>query len=314
MTPVATATNKPTQKTNGRRFFSIKRLQHCLLSLDLGVVDLGGTAETTGASGGNQTDLLTVRGISADGRRVTNVLMVTTSVGMVDRVHRHTTNVRPAVSLGLVLVERVTGLQHRLVDTATSGNDADHSASAGRDRLLGTGRQTDASLALIRVVRDDGGVVSGRARERAAVANLRLNVADDSTLGHRSDGEHIANVQGSLLAAVHELTGVHALSGDEHLAVDLVLVGITEINTGEGSATAGVVDDFFDNTLDVSVSLSEVDAAVLGSTLSVVGVRLEDATGTLSLCCKEHTSTSIAKHRKDPKFWIIYIAIRSNSH
>ena len=73
----------------------------------------------------NKTDFLTGDGRAGDGGRLTDMLVVTTTVGMVDGVHRHTTSTRPAVALSLELVERTAGLEQRLVDTATAGDDAD---------------------------------------------------------------------------------------------------------------------------------------------------------------------------------------------
>jgi len=70
------------------------------------------------------TYLSTRAGSSLDSRSFTNVLVVTTSVGMFNGVHSHTTNLGPAVTLRLVLVISSACLQHGLVDTTTTGNDA----------------------------------------------------------------------------------------------------------------------------------------------------------------------------------------------
>jgi hypothetical protein len=53
------------------------------------------TADTTSAAGGNQTDLATRGTVAVLCRRVTNVLMVTTTVRVLDGVHGHTTNLGP---------------------------------------------------------------------------------------------------------------------------------------------------------------------------------------------------------------------------
>ena len=60
-------------------------------------------------------------------------------------------------------------------------------------------------------------------------------------------------------------------------------VRIAEDNLGEGSTTAGVVDDFLHDTADVAVTFSEIKGAELGSTLTANGVSLEDRTTTFSL-------------------------------
>ena len=59
-------------------------------------LDLGGTLEATSAAGGDETDLLAGGAVATHGRGVTNVLMVTTTMGMLHRVHGHTTNLRAA--------------------------------------------------------------------------------------------------------------------------------------------------------------------------------------------------------------------------
>lgn len=59
----------------------------CLLWLDD-----GGTTQTTGTAGSNKTDLLAWWGIAGHSGGVTNVLVVTTTVRMLHRVHGHTTH------------------------------------------------------------------------------------------------------------------------------------------------------------------------------------------------------------------------------
>ena len=59
------------------------------------------TSDSSGPSGGDETDLLTGGGTSLDGRSLSDVLMVTTTVGMLDGVHGHTSDLGPAVPLHL---------------------------------------------------------------------------------------------------------------------------------------------------------------------------------------------------------------------
>ena len=49
-----------------------------------------------------------------------------------------------------------------------------------------------------------------------------LDVADDGSLGHLSNGLNVANAQRCLLTGVDELTAVHALSSDEQRLLVLV--------------------------------------------------------------------------------------------
>jgi hypothetical protein len=52
----------------------------------------------------------------------------------------------------------------------------------------------------------------------------------------------------TLLAAVHELAGVHAFASDEQLLDQLVPVGIAERHEGERSTAARIVHDFLKST------------------------------------------------------------------
>lgn len=143
------------------------------------------------------------------------------------------------VTLGLVFMECTASLEQRLVDTATTGDDPDGRARTTSNGLLRTAGQTDAGLVLLGRVTNDGRVVARRARERTAVTDLLLDVADDGTFWARRDGEDVADGEGRLLAAVDECAGVHALGRDEGLLAELVAVGIAEDDAGEGSTAAG---------------------------------------------------------------------------
>lgn len=95
------------------------------------------TTNTTSSAGSNKTDLLTGAGISSDSGGLTNVLMVTTTVRMLNGIHGNTTHLRPRVPLCLVLVVSTASLQDGLVNTATTCNDAHHGSVMRLDHLLG---------------------------------------------------------------------------------------------------------------------------------------------------------------------------------
>ena len=211
------------------------------------------------------------------------MLMVTSSVRMLDGVHSHTTHLRPAVPLGLVLVVRASGLQHGLVDPTSAGDDANHGPVGRRDDLLGAGRQLNPGALGVGVVGDDGGVVAGCSGQLASVSGLLFEVRDDGSLGHHTDGHDVADGQLSLLAAVDELTGVHSLAGDHQFLPDLVPVGVSEVDDGQRSTATGIVNDVPNDALDVAIPLAVVDRPQPGRALAMLGVRLEDGTGALSL-------------------------------
>ena len=78
---------------------------------------LDATTQTTSAAGGDETDLLTGRATAANSGGVANVLMVATTVGVINGVHSDTTNLGPLVALVLYLWQAwpamETGLSRR---------------------------------------------------------------------------------------------------------------------------------------------------------------------------------------------------------
>lgn len=141
-------------------YFVVQQITIHLNSLLLGELDWLSSTNSSGTTGSDKTDLLSGTGISSDSRWMSNVLVVTSSVWMFDRVHSNSSDAWPAVSLGLVLVVRSSGLEEWLVGTSSSGNKSDHGAVGGLDDLLGSRWKTDTSLLGVRVVGNDGGVVS----------------------------------------------------------------------------------------------------------------------------------------------------------
>lgn len=67
-------------------------------SLLLDLEFLSTSSDETGSSGGHQTSLLTAGSVSGDGRGVTDVLLVTTTMRMVNGVHGNTSNSGPGAS------------------------------------------------------------------------------------------------------------------------------------------------------------------------------------------------------------------------
>jgi hypothetical protein len=253
------------------------------------ILRLLGTTQQTRPSRSNETSLLTLGGVPRDGRGLTDMLVVTTTVRVIDGVHGNTTSLGPAVALDSELVLGTRSLQERLVGTATTGNNADHATGAGVDDLLGTGGELDAGLALVGVVADDGDVVAGGTAQGAAVTDLLLDVGDDGTLGHGAQGQDVADGQGSLLSGVDELASVHAFVGNEGLGHLLESVGVAEDDLGEGSTATSVVDDVADDTTEVSVALGIVEVAELGRGLVQARVGSEDGSTTLALVANNST-------------------------
>jgi len=77
-------------------------------------------------------------------RGVTDVLVVTTAVRMLDRVLGDTPDARPVVSLRLGLVPGVDSLEERLVLPLAAGANADHGSADALDGLPLAGRELDS--------------------------------------------------------------------------------------------------------------------------------------------------------------------------
>jgi len=259
-----------------------KKLQEHLLVLVT-------TSQDTGTTGGNETDLLTRRGVTSGGGRVTDVLMVTTTVGMLNRVHRHTSNLRPAVSLHTVLVERGTGLQHRLIDTTTAGNDADNGTGTGVDTLTSSGRQLDHGLLSIFGVTDDNAGRTGGTGDSATIGEFVFDHGDDGSLRALSNRKDVSDGQLGGFTTVDELPGVGSFDCNHQLLINLVSVRIAEVHSGQRCATSRVVDDLLDETLDIAVTFGVVEATELGGSLTMLGLSGEDASSTLSLTADDTT-------------------------
>jgi len=132
-------------------------------------------------------------------------------------------------------------------------------------------------------VTDDDGGGAGGTGETATVTELGLNVGDNGTLGHHIDGEDVADTQGGLGATVEELAGVHAFDSNEILNVLLEFVAISEHDLGKGSTTARIMHDVLHDTLDVSLTLSEIEFSECRGCDSLAGVSLENGAATAPL-------------------------------
>lgn len=194
------------------------------------LISLGrlGATKSTRTSRRNETNLGTSRQVTAHSGSVTNVLVVTTTVRVLNRVHSHTTNLRPAVALDLVLVVARTSLKHRLVAATTTRNLTHSRTAARRNGLLGARRKLDTGEARVEVVGDQNAVFTRRLGEGTAVTELGLDVADNGTFRHGVQRQNVTDGQSSLLTGVHELTSVRTFGGDEELLLVAVLLGVTE--------------------------------------------------------------------------------------
>jgi len=230
------------------------------------------TTEQTSSSGSNETGLLTLSRVSGDRRSLADMLMVTTTVRMVHRVHGNTTSLGPRVALDSELMLSTRCLQHRLVCSSTTCNNTDHTTSRAENDFLRTAGELDSSLALVRVVSNHSDIVARSSSQSASVTSLFLHVRNHSSFGDLAQRKDVSDGQGRVLASIDELSGEHPFVRNEKFGLVLVLVWRAEGDLGQGRTTTWVVDDLLDYATNIAMLFRVVELPKLGSTLSQSGV------------------------------------------
>merc|ERR1719162_2578011 len=86
------------------------------------------------------------------------MLVVTSSVRVLDWIHGTTSHLWPAVPFYTVLMEVIASLEHWLIHAASASDDAHNCTARGRDALASARWQANTSLAaVIRVAHDHAG-------------------------------------------------------------------------------------------------------------------------------------------------------------
>jgi len=183
------------------------------------------------------------------------VLVVTTTMRMLNGVHGDSSNNGPVLSLGFGGVVSISGLEDWLIASLSSSNDSDHGSAVGRDGLSASGRKSNSSLLTVLSVSNDGGGSSGGSGELSSVSGLSFKVGDDGSLRHGRNGEDVSHSERSSLSSVDELTSVHTLNSDEILGSLLVSVWVSESDLSEGSTSTRVMNDLLHGTSDIAFSL-----------------------------------------------------------
>jgi hypothetical protein len=186
------------------------------------------------------------------------VLLVTTTVRVINRVHGNTTHLGPLVSLDAVLVECTTSFQDRLIGSSTTGNQTDHGTAVAADSLLATRWKSDTSDVLISILGNNESIVTRSTSHNTIVTNLGLNVADNGTFRDLVQRKDISDGQLSLLSGKDELTGVKTLRSANKGVDSLESVGILELDGSDRGTSSRVVVDVLYNTLGIAVSFGKV--------------------------------------------------------
>jgi len=221
------------------------------------------------------------------------MLMITSTVGMFNGVHAHTTDLGPAVTFHLVLVVSTSSFQQGFVDTTSACNDTHTGPVERRDHFLDTTGQFDTSDIGILVMGHNGRITTRCTGQLSTVTTLLFDVADDCSLGHDSNWKDVSDLEGSLLATVHELSGVHAFGGDEEFLPQLELIRISEDDDSKWSTSARIMDDLLHDSFDVTITFSVIQRSQLCWPLSKLLVSSEDTSRTFTLS-SDHSSHVVA--------------------
>lgn len=153
------------------------------------------TSDETGSSSGDQTNLLTSGLVTSNGRWMTDMLMVTTTMGMLNGVHGNTSNSWPVVSLSLCLEPCSVGLEQWLLGSLSTGDETDHGSAATDDGLSGTGWKLDSGLLTVIGVTDDDGGSTGGSGETSSVTELGLAVGHNRSFWQLANWDNISDSQ-----------------------------------------------------------------------------------------------------------------------
>ncbi len=226
------------------------------------ILDCLGTSDETSSSGGDETDLLTWGSESANCSGLTQMLVVTTSVGMVHGVHSHTSDSWESLSQSLELVEQSTSLHDRLLVSSSTGDDTNGGSAEPWDGLSGTWWESDSGSATIIWVSDNGGVGSWTSGVSTLVSDCGFDVADGGTFWDSVDWEDVTGGDGSFSASEYILSGVGSFSSEEIFGVMFIFIRVSEIDFDEWAATSWIVEDSSDDSLDVSFSFDKIKISV----------------------------------------------------
>lgn len=233
------------------------------------------SSDEPSSSGSKQSDFLSVRGVSADGRGMPNMLLITSSMGMVYGVHSHSSNSWPSSSLCLGLMVWISGFAHWLVGSSTSSNDSNHGSAVPRNSSSASTWKSHSGLLSIIWMSNDDCWSATCSCERSSVTSFSFTVWNNSSFWHGVDWQDIADWEWSysiinikranltLGTAIDELTGIKTFHCNEILSSMLISVGISKHYSGKRCSSAWVVNYFLDNSLNVP-KITELWASING--------------------------------------------------
>jgi hypothetical protein len=177
-------------------------------------------------------------------------------------------------------------LQEGLFEAPAASDDAEACPAGIRDDRFAAGRQLNAGVTVVGV-RDHAAAVARAAPVSAAVTGVVLDIGDLRALGDLPDRQNVSDVEGSGRPALDELPGMDSFGCDDERLFKARPRRLFENELRERCAAPGVVEEGFHNPDNLRRPLGRVDGTELGSTLTMVRVRLEDVPVALALRTKD---------------------------
>jgi hypothetical protein len=232
------------------------------------VVDDSGTSDSTGSSGSDKTDLFTWRGISSDGRWFTDMLVVSSSVWMLDWIFGDTSDFWPAVPLHSEFMVGSASFKHRFVNSSATGDQTKHSSVSAGIQFFDTWRQFHSGFTGICVVCDNGAVSTWCFGDFTSVSAFFFQLANDGTFWHLSDWHDVTDGEGGFFTGVDELTGADTFWADHGFGDFSVFVWVLELDFSQWGAPAWIVNDVLYETLDETLSFGIIQRSEFGGAFS----------------------------------------------
>ena len=150
------------------------------------------------------------------------MLVVTTSMWMVYRVHTNSSDLGPHLSFLIKPMPLNSGFQNWLIRSLSARDHSDRGPALARNCFPLSRRQSDPGLEAVLGVADYYDAGARALAQRPTVPGLFLHIAHQSSLGYFVYGQYVSDSDGSFLAAIYKL----ALVGPFFFLLLLILVRV----------------------------------------------------------------------------------------
>lgn len=223
------------------------------------------------------------------------MLMITSSVWMVNWVHSDSSNNWEVFSLSLMSPVLSTSLKNRLFISTSSSNDSDHGSRLAVNSLSDTRRKFDSGLETILRVGNDSHERSRSSSELSIISFSKLNIGNKGTLRDLTNRQNVTNLKSGFFSTENSLSGKHAFNSQVQFLDFLIVIRIFELDSGNRSTSAWIVEDLLDNTFNKSVSLLVVEVLISNFSESSEGMSLVDRVGSSLSLRSDGSSHSVYK-------------------